>query len=785
MSAQSEPNALKPYYDSLRNDLWEQLNVSEEGGTYEQAFTQYVINLLAEAGEVENARECRDEESVRPGRHPHKINGYSLSENLETVQLFNTIIKSTDEVSRVYTAEINAAFKATARFLKNALNHYVNDMEPSAPAFDFACELDKNGKDIERAELFVFTDGECDVPKPDDELINNVLVTYRIIDIRYLMRLEGGQPDPVEIDFEESCGQPIPCLVVPDKNEQYQSYLAVVPGNVLADVYKKHGAKLLEMNVRSFLQFTAKVNKGIRQTIKEEPHMFLAFNNGIAATATSVVLVDHPEGGKAIRSIQDLQIVNGGQTTASILHTRQKDKAVVDQVFVQMKLSVIRDQAKFHSVVSRISEYANTQNKVSFADLSSNSPFHIEIERLSRAVWASPQAGANHQTRWFYERARGQYKNEAARQLTAKQQKVFAAHNPKSQLLVKEDMAKYVNLWAGLPHHVVRGNQKNFAEFVKSLKTKKDHKPDSIFFEDLIAKAILFRTAEKIYGVKPNALGDLRYITVPYTIAYLNLATNNRLNLLKIWKQQSISDALKHELQSLMIQIEAFIKTNAPGSLYGEWAKKADCWDAVRNQKFTVDSGGLSADLSSPAELAKRLPLTDDKLNEIATATTTVWLKSIPISAWQAVDNWGATTSLLNAYKRNIVQEIIKKIKTNQPLTEFQLKNGPEIIELVLDNAPELLQDFYDTDSGNSPTPTDDKQNAPGSDPIAEVLLTAPELWRKVASWGRSTNELPQNAQGICVSMAQIVAKGNKPTPRQATFAIDVLKTARERGFGA
>lgn len=565
-------------------------------------------------------------------------------------------------MQKIYKADIDGAVNQSTRFLKNALNGYFEEMEPTAPAFDFARELGRAENDIQRAEIFFLTNGECEIDKPEDQQIRNVLVMYRIIDVCYLIRLEGGQPDPIEIDFEELCGAAIPCLTVPADNEDYQAYLAVVPGDMLADIYKRYGARLLEMNVRSFLQFRGKINKGIRETIMKEPHMFLAFNNGIAATAQEVELVDLPQGGKGIKSVRELQIVNGGQTTASILHTRHKDKVKIDNVFVQMKLSVIKNQNEVSTIVNRISRCANSQNKVSDADLTANSPFHIEIEKLSRIMWAPPLPGAGHQTRWFYERARGQYRNEQAKEVTQKQKSVFLAQSPKNQVLMKEDLAKYVNVWAALPFHVVRGSQKNYAVLMNSLK-KKDLKPDSIFFEDLVAKAVLFRASEKIYGIKPNALGDLRYVTVPYTLAYLNQATQGRLDLLKIWKQQRLSDALGEQLRSLMIQIEQFIKSNAPGSLYGEWAKKEACWEAVNKQKFILDSEALADDLASLTALKKREKLSDDEANEILIEQTIDYLRGIPAKTWNDIDNWGRITGKLTPHQRTAAFNIMTKSK--------------------------------------------------------------------------------------------------------------------------
>ncbi|MEZ5461921.1 AIPR family protein [Dokdonella sp.] len=150
-----------------------------------------------------------------------------------------------------------------------------------------------------------------------------------------------------------------------------------------ADLYEKFGARLLETNVRGFLSERGKVNRGIRSTIQNSPQMFFAYNNGLTATASSVEL---DEDNSRILDIKDLQIVNGGQTTASLFWARKKHKADLGSVSVQMKLSVIPDSLgdSFDEIVGKISEYANSQNKVSEADLSANRGFHREMEKISR-----------------------------------------------------------------------------------------------------------------------------------------------------------------------------------------------------------------------------------------------------------------------------------------------------------------------------------------------------------------------------------------------------------------
>jgi len=258
-----------------------------------------------------------------------------------------------------------------------------------------------------------------------------------------------------------------------------------------------------------------------------------------------------------------------------------------------MKLSVINDREQFADIVSRISEYANTQNKIAVSDLSSNRPYHISLEKISRSVLAPLLSGKNIRTRWFYERSRGQYKNARLKAgNSVSRRKAFDATNPKSQVINKEELAKYFNSYQEIvdgkkiligPHIVVKGNQKNYKSFIDNYLIEN---VDNVYFEDIVAKAILFRTFEKVYGIKPNAIGDLRYITVPYAISLFGYLTDYKLDLYKIWLNQSISDELQETIKVLMRLVENNIKVTAPGALYGEWAKKIECWVSIK-EAFT------------------------------------------------------------------------------------------------------------------------------------------------------------------------------------------------------
>ena len=173
----------------------------------------------------------------------------------------------------------------------------------------------------------------------------------------------------------------------------------MISGDVLADIYDEYGARLLEGNVRSFLSTKVAVNKKIRGTILNSPQMFFAFNNGISATAMEVTVED-TEYGRLITAVKDFQIINGGQTTASVFNARHKDKAPLDKLYVQMKLTEVggSTQEETDDLIRSISRTSNSQNKVSDADFFASHPFHRRMEAISRRLLAPAVGGAQYET---------------------------------------------------------------------------------------------------------------------------------------------------------------------------------------------------------------------------------------------------------------------------------------------------------------------------------------------------------------------------------------------------
>lgn len=769
-------NELQKFYHEIRQDVQARLLSAdaEIGSTQEESFTDLMTEMLVDAGETANVMVCTEIREDKTGRRLHKINGYALAENYETIDLFIVVYKDAELVTTTTKDEIVTVANLSEKFLTASLKGRLSDMEESSPAFDLVNILDAYCKDIIRVNIFILTNGTTQADTPKDSQItvteNTILVKFHLWDLERFHNLYSSQNkhEAIEIDFLTDFGGVVPCLQMPVENEEYESYLAIISGETLAGIYRNFGARLLEQNIRSFLQFTGKINKGIRETIKKEPQMFLAFNNGISATAEEVTLIDLPQGGKAIGKVKDFQIVNGGQTTASIFHAQKQDKSDLSKIFVQVKLTVVKKHEEFAKIVSRIAEYANSQNKVSLADLSSNNPFHIELEKLSRNIWAPNPKNPTQQTRWFYERARGQYKNELNRDgTTPNKKKAFEIKNPKSQVFQKETLAKYYNAWHYAPHFVVRGSQKSYIEFFKNLeKNFKKNKglPDNHFFEDIVAIAILFRTAENEYGIGQNAIGDRRFMVVPYTLSYLNKITEGKIDLYKIWKNQSISDELRSVIKSLLGQINDAIGETAQGKIISEWAKKEECWETISAMDFEVSVGVLRDDLVS-ANNPRPIPKTETDIEKAERGEKLDRLKNVPQQLWKKILEWGRTTEHISPHKQGIIETIAKRLKENKSLEDSQIQQGLEVIDLAFTHVPELFLDNED----------DVIATTPNIDITKELVL---KLW----NWGKNKWHTNSSQFAYVKKLKDLERDFN---PNEKKFLVGLVEQEIKKGFEA
>lgn len=537
------------------------------------------------------------------GSHKYRVDGYVLDEFDYTMNLIVADYVGIDEERTLTNTNAKTMFKQLRYFIDIATNtDLYKEIEISTPCSDLVDMLRSTRDRVRKYRLFIFTDADMSsaIKTIDIEDCNGIPVEGQIWDIERLFRVccsEQGR-QVIEIDFTEYCEGGIPCLEASSAmTEQYSSYLGVIPGKVLADIYDKYGSKLLEGNVRSFLSTKVAVNKKIRATILNSPEMFFAFNNGISATAMDVQ-IEATNQGKFIKFARDFQIINGGQTTASISNARYKDKASLDNIYVQMKLTAIDESTQEESdeLIRNISRSSNSQNKVSDADFFASHPFHRRMEQISRHMFAPASSGAQYETKWFYERARGQYLQEQMRMTPAKK-KQFELQHPKNKVIKKTDLAKVQNTWRGNPQIVSKGAQTNFASFAEWINDeweKNDTQFNERYFQSTAALLLMFQLLEKQIPKQEWYEGGYRANVIYYTVALFHKLLKEQfgeidLDLIYIWNKQEVPEIIASTLIDLSKGV--FYKITDPARRVinvTQWCKRNECWEEVKNLEYTL-----------------------------------------------------------------------------------------------------------------------------------------------------------------------------------------------------
>lgn len=581
--------------------------VAGSGDFTESAFADVVTDMLEGAGVIDGFEACSYK------NRGMRIDGFFFNiEEEATIDIFVVDYRGKAGAETLTRTESEQAFKRAEVFFEKALSpQHVDAMESSHPAYQLALAILEQADRIRRVKFILLTDATLSdrVKEISPRREAGREWTYRIWDIKAFCKLATtGEPEEIFIDFEEMFGETLPCLPANQGSNKVTSYLAVIPGNWLSAIYDRFGGRLLEQNVRTFLQARGKVNTGIHRTIVEDPGMFFAFNNGISATAAEAQ-VEIQRGIGQIKCVRRLQIVNGGQTTASIFNVTKKFKdAKIDGIRVQMKLSVIGDDA-VDEIVPKISEYANTQNRISDADLFSSHPFHVRIEGIAGRLAAPAVGGSQIQTYWFYERARGQYLNKQTYLSRAKRDE-FQLRFPRNQVITKTDLAKAVITFQRKPDIVSKGAQKNFAEFANFVGGRgedwksKEQNINNAWFKEAVAKMIVFRATEHLVQEATWYSQGYRANVVTYSIALImeKIASAGReLNYERVWQRQTIGDGLRNELlrvgEKVLQRIVAAAQENGVSNVT-EWCKRPACWTDLKAQ--------ISADLLPPAELVSK-----------------------------------------------------------------------------------------------------------------------------------------------------------------------------------
>lgn len=564
-----------------------------EGCPYpELVFTEVVMQHMCEIGMTFEPVVCHY--SAKVSNANLRLSGYAVSEESDQIDLFVSLYSGVDDIVSVPDSETKSAAEQCLRFLtKCAEGRLTATMDQSTEAYALALTIQECYQNLDQIRVYVLTDRKANAKFFKPREIGGKTIKLEVMDIERLHRhwSEGKPRDEITINFSEIAGSPLPCVCVPGgEGTGYDCALTVIPGQTLFFIYEKFGARLLEANVRSFLSTSKKVNRGIRDTLKANPERFMAYNNGIVVIADEVCWGETTEGGPGILWLKGMQIVNGGQTTASIYFAKKKNSEIdLGCVRVPAKVLILKsDEAvEEENLISDISRYANSQNAVQQADLSANKPFHVAIEKLSTTIYCPDGV-----SRWFYERAAGSYNTLFAREgTTPAKLKKLKDSMPTARKITKTDLAKYINAWGRKPHIVSLGSQKNFVELMKELENDSaGAERDSAYFKRLIAKAIIFRTAQKI--VRPLFQAFQANITA-YLVSILACKLGDRLDLGRIWQQQDLSPELRQQLTIWAGEVSSLLHSSANGKMVSEWAKKPECWAAIQDAIYTHPGNGI------------------------------------------------------------------------------------------------------------------------------------------------------------------------------------------------
>jgi hypothetical protein len=676
----------------FRESIVEQVkfNAVAEMSSEKEQFMNYVTEVLMDAEEIEEFNYLPFEGLGKHGRKI-QIDGYSYNEldNILTIFVTPSLIYLSEETLTNTDAE--KIFSRARAFIEDP--RYIQDFaEESAPGYGLAVDIQGRYKDVNKYCIYLLTDMVMSKNIKDMKSIsiNGTPVELHIWDmtrLHQLSRSTTGKEDIV-INLKDFHGNGIPCLPA-SKTGDYSAYLCNIPGIVLAELYNTYGGRLLEGNVRSFLQTKGKVNKGIRNTILNNPSMFFAYNNGIAATAYNIK-IDDIEGIKYITEITSLQIVNGGQTTASLAMSLINDKKddsenKIKEIYVPMKLSIVSPE-NAQELIPNISRYANSQNKVSDADLWSNHPFHIRMEDFSRRTVAPATSGRQYGTYWYYERANGQYK-QATYKCTPSEKKHFEMRNPSNQLFKKTDLAKYMNLFQMRPDLASAGGQKSFMRYADFI-AKQWEKDDTVFnegyFKRVVSLAIIFKESDRIVRQQPW-YNSYKANIVAYTISKIIHTVkikhqDKSISFKSIWAKQALSNSWVKQIEIVSeIMYNHLIDAKRPVQNVTEWAKRESCWEQAKDieiqllPEYIKELNNKVAENQQNKDEQKEQKF-ENKLNVM------VEVANFGVDNWKELIQWDSTHHVLNPIDINLVNSAIAMEKNRFP-SEKQCTKILQVLE--------------------------------------------------------------------------------------------------------
>lgn len=574
---------LLEFYEEIQDEVLEYAKKNTPVST-NTAFKTLFLSYLTEAGET-LVSDCtlvdfkKDSENI-------KLDGYAFSEYFNSLTLLVSKYQAKAQPEKIKKTEIDRFLKKALKFYKTCSTDLFEALEESSDGYQAYKFIKEHKADIETVNIILLTNDETIQYIPEDTRYGKVIVRFDVWDIERLYQSVLGRASverQLIVKLKKKYNASLPLIKVKGDNEKYDCYIGVVSGELLARIYEAEGQDLIQKNVRSFLQAVGKINKGIKISLTHEPEMFMAYNNGISTIADSIV-IDEDKSNEHVAVITEItgwQIVNGGQTTASI-YNAYKSKLPLDQVNVQIKLSVIKKKDQAEEIIQNISKYANSQNKINMSDFNANDAYHVKMERLSRAT-PIPTIRGKSTDYWFYERARGQYLVELNRQPTAAAKREFKNRCPKNRCISKTVAAKCIMAYQGYPDIVSKGLETNFVYFSDMISKNKFPEPSEQSYIEMISKVILFNSCDEI--IKNLKFGGFKAQQNYYVMALIGKYYSKLINSQEIWNNQTINAETANVIEKLAYFVwEHFQNPTISGVNIGQWCKKEDCWELLQSR---------------------------------------------------------------------------------------------------------------------------------------------------------------------------------------------------------
>lgn len=648
------------------------LTASEENRSAEDLFTEEALDYLRLSGDV-----------VEPVLSPYRAKGirvdaFDFDDETMTLDLFITDFSATPDKGKISNTEVQDALKRVYAFWTAADKGKTNPAEGDS-VHELNSLIRQQDHKIQQVRLFLLTNRISSAESlPAYHASEGPIFTCELWDVERLYqqyRINAGK-QTIEVDLLRDYDFRLECLRAGEISGQYVAYLAVLPASILARIYKRYKQSLLERNVRTFLQFKVDTNQGIKETASKAPDMFFAYNNGISTTAALVETLEE-DGKLYITRIEDWQIVNGGQTTAS-LYTASAEKGIdLTKVFVQLKICEITAAGEADTIIPNISKFANKQTAIKSSDFSSNSVYHVNLEKMSRAESVPSFSGLKSDVKWYYERTRGQYLDEEARQDGLAARRKFSRTYPKTQRFSKVDVAKYEMSWLQKPHEVSLGAEKNYLIFEK-LVAVSEGTMTSADYHRLIARAILFKQIDK--EVLAKKLGGYKANVVTYVLAWLAHKTEGNLDLNRIWLEQSVSEHIRILINQMIDVIWPHL-TNPPESVrnVSEWCKKPDCWKTLKDKyvdlavvQTEIDEVKQRVTAGRPEGQLKKSPAEQALLTEV---------KAIAPEVFTGIHSWAVVNNQLTPMDRRLMLNVGALLRSSKEISIKQAREARRIFE--------------------------------------------------------------------------------------------------------